>query len=107
MSNQIKVEFYQHDNFICGRCVEMPEIIRGAGKIIENNRITISSSGSPALYIDALYLRGWTVERDNKWFFLECSSKKEAKMTIKNFQALINKWNKKNNKKEKKNKKEE
>lgn len=96
MSEQIKVEFHQHDNFVYGRCVEMPEIIRGVGTIIETNGITISSVRFPALYSDALCLRGTNVTKDNEWFSWGFSSKEKAKMIIENFQALINQWNEQN-----------
>lgn len=64
----IKVEFHRHDNFVCGRVLDMPEELKGQGTIIEGINYEIASRDYPALNNDMLFLRGEDTIRDDEWF---------------------------------------
>lgn len=96
MNKQIKIELYQHDNYLYGRCLEFPDELRGCDEIIADSKsgFTINSVGFPSAYGDSLYLCGTYSVYDDSWFHLQCKTSEEA-TTIKTIiEGLIKDWNK-------------
>lgn len=93
----IKVEFYQHDNFVCGRVLDMPDEIRGIGEIIYNDEYAIKSKAFPYFYENELYIRGTTNDKgvDNMWFYRQFLNTEDATRAIIAYKTLIQKWNNK------------
>lgn len=89
----IKVELYIHDNFACGRVLEMPEEIREKGLIIESGIYRIKSVSCPSLEKYELYLRGRSREHDNVWFFYNFETELEAERAVANYRDMIHRWN--------------
>lgn len=90
----IKVEFHRHENFVCGRVVDMPEELRGQGLIIESAKYVITSQGYPSLESFVLFLQGENKSLDDSWFHFEYWSERDAKTAIVIYCDLIEKWNK-------------
>ena len=90
----IKVEFHTHENFVCGRVLDMPEVLRGQGLIIEGVEYVITSRGFPALENGMLFLRGEDKSFDDSWFHFEYYSEHDAETAVKVYRDLIDKWNK-------------
>lgn len=89
---EIKIEVYQHDNFLCGRVLEMPEELRNKD-IIRNEYFNIESVNCPELTSTTLYLRGNDIDEDNNWFTYVFDDKETA-TNIKNYiESLITQWN--------------
>lgn len=91
--SQIKVEFYRHENFVCGRVLEMPEEIRGK-VIISDGAYGIFSDEGPSLDGRCLYLRGKNKYSDSEWFSCTYCDNDTAERIVQTFQNLIDKWNK-------------
>lgn len=101
MNGNIKVEFHQYNNFVCGRVLDMPEELRAADEIIssQDNKFSIRSCNYPSLFViendvTILFLKGLNTSSDNKWFYHQFNSYEEAANTIDAFKELIDEWNK-------------
>lgn len=94
MNNKIKVEMHCHDNFVCGRVLEMPECLRGSNTIIAGD-VAIESQTYPELTSNILLLRGSNIFEDNKWFSYQYESEEQARSAIESYQNLIHIYNNK------------
>lgn len=93
---QIKIEIYRKERFVFGRVLDMPEEVRGNGKIAKDNDFTLSSSRFPDLTTGALHLKGKEQRYDDTWFSCNCRNEAEAKELVWKVTKIINKWNKQN-----------
>lgn len=90
---KIEIEIYQHDNFVYGRILKMPDELRNKKEIIEHNGYTLYSQDYPQLTSDCLFLRGTQKNKDHYWFGCTFNSKEEASNALKNIEELIAVYN--------------
>lgn len=97
-NNRIQVHFERKHNVVYGYVDNMPEKLRGKGRIISKGIYALYSVGAGELVSKtSLYLQGRHKDLDDIWFCYQYDSAEEAEEAIKEFEQLIDEWNNKNN----------